>query len=252
MKKVYGILAIIVFIPLIMLADSAKTLFDRANEYYAKGEYEMTVSLCDSMIKNNVESAAIYYNLGNAWFKLDDVPKAIYYYEKAKKLEPNNEDINYNLKIANTKIADRIEAVPEFFLKTWWNKLVYSLNEEQWTSLNIGIFAIFLVFIIIFFISKNPNTKKTSFIISIIFLVLSFLSGIIGFKSYKLKTTHNTAIIFTPTVNVKSAPDEGSSTLFILHQGSKVKLMEGTSTWEKIKIANGSEGWVLKEDFKKI
>ncbi len=252
MKKVYGIFVIIVFIPLIMLADSAKTLFDTANDYYAKGDYEMTISLCDSMIKNNVESAAIYYNLGNAWFKLDDVPKAIYYYEKAKKLEPNNEDINYNLKIANTKIADRIEPVPEFFLKTWWKKLVYSLNEKQWTIVNIGVYIVFLLFLIIFFVAKSISAKKTAFVFSIIFMVLSILSGLIGYNSYKLKTTHNTAIIFTPTVNVKSAPDEGSSTLFILHQGSKVQLLENTSTWEKIKIANGSEGWVQKDDFEMI
>lgn len=252
MKKVFSILVVIVFIPLLLLADSAKTLFDRANDSYAKGDYEMTVSLCDSMIKNNVESAAIYYNLGNAWFKLDDVPKAIFYYEKAKKIEPNNEDINYNLQLANTKIADRIEAVPEFFLKTWWEKLVYSLDEEQWTSLNIGVFVVFLMFMVIFFMAKQEKLKKTFFVLSIVFLVTSILTGYIGYRSYKIKTTHNTAIIFTPTVNVKSAPDEGSSTLFILHQGSKVELMEESSTWEKIKIANGSEGWVLKEDFEKI
>lgn len=252
MKKVFGILVVIVFIPLLLLADSAKTLFDRANEFYAKGDYEMTISLCDSMIKSNVESAAIYYNLGNAWFKLDDVPKAIYYYEKAKKIEPNNEDINYNLQLANTKIADRIEAVPEFFLKSWWKKLVYSLDEEQWTSLNIGVFVVFLLFMVIFFMAKQEKLKKTSFVVSIVFLVISLMTGYVGYRSYKIKTTHNTAIIFTPTVNVKSAPDEGSSTLFILHQGSKVELMEESSTWEKIKIANGSEGWVLEEDFEKI
>ena len=252
MKKVFGILVVIVFIPLLLLADSAKTLFDRANEFYAKGDYEMTISLCDSMIKSNVESAAIYYNLGNAWFKLDDVPKAIFYYEKAKKIEPNNEDINYNLQLANTKIADRIEAVPEFFLKSWWKKLVYSLDEEQWTSLNIGVFVVFLLFMVIFFMAKQEKLKKTSFVVSIVFLVISLMTGYVGYRSYKIKTTHNTAIIFTPTVNVKSAPDEGSSTLFILHQGSKVELMEESSTWEKIKIANGSEGWVLEEDFEKI
>lgn len=252
MKKVFSFIAVIVFIPLIMLADSAKTLFDRANESYAKGDYENTVALCDSLIKNNIESAAIYFNLGNAWFKLDDVPKAILYFEKARKIEPNNEDINYNLQLANTKIADRIEAVPEFFIKTWWKKLVFYFNEEQWTSINITIFIVFLLFVVIFSVSKKSKIKSITLGLLLSFFVLSVISGFIGFRSYKIKTTHNTGVIFTPTVNVKSAPDEGSSTLFILHQGSKVELMEESSTWEKVKIANGSEGWVLKTDFEKI
>ncbi len=252
MKKIFSLSVVLLFIPLIMLADSAKTLFERANEYYAKGDYEKTISLCDSLLKNNVESAAIYYNLGNAWFKLDDVSKAILYYEKAKKIDPNNEDINYNLQLANTRIADRIVPVPEFFLKTWWKKVLFALNEKQWTYLNIAIFLVFLLFVFLFFISKDSNIKKSTFLFSIIFLILSIISGFIGYRSYKTKITHNTAVIFTPTVNIKSAPDDKSSTIFILHQGSKVNLLEESANWEKIKIANGSEGWLLKSDFEKI
>lgn len=252
MKKVLSLIIVIAFIPLIMLADSAKTLFDRANEYYAKGDYQNTINLCDSLLKNNVESAAIYYNLGNAWFKLDDIPKAIFYYEKAKKIEPNNEDIIYNLQLANTKIADRIEPVPEIFLKKWWKNLVVYFNEQQWTYINITFFVVFFTFVVIFFITKNGRVKKSAFPLLVIFLIFSLVSGFIGYRSYKIKTTHNTGVIFTPTVNVKSAPDDGSSTLFILHQGSKVNIIEESSSWGKIKIANGSEGWVLKADFEKI
>jgi hypothetical protein len=235
-----------------MLADSAKTLFEIANDNYNKGEYEQSIALYDSLLSNSVESAELYYNLGNAWYKLDEIPKAILYYEKAKKIEPNNADIIYNLNLANTKIADRIEVVPVFFLKTWWFNMLNTFNEKQWTIINISMFLVFLVFIIILLTTKKPSLKKLSFSFAIIFIILSFVSGLIGYRSYQIKTKHSTAIIFTPTVNIKSAPDDKSSTIFILHQGTKVKLLDETPNWQKVKIGNGSEGWLLKDDFEVI
>jgi len=252
MKKYYSLFIVLLFVPLIMLAENAKTLFQIANDHYAKGEYEQSILLYDSIIKNDIESTGIYFNLGNAWYKSDDIPMAILYYEKAKKLEPNNKDINYNLELANSRIADRVENVPEFFLKTWWNNILYLFNEKQWTRLNILTFALFLIFTIIFFISKKPSLKKLGFMTSLILLLLSFVIGIIGFRSYKIKTTHNTAILFTPTVNIKSAPDDNSSTIFILHQGTKLTLLDKSGEWQKVKIANGSEGWLYTTDFEKI
>ncbi len=251
-NKIYSLLVVLLMAPLMMRASSTKTLFDLANDYYNKGEYEQTIKLCDSLLKNNVESAAIYYNMGNAYFKLDNIPKAIYYYEKAKKLEPNNEDINYNIAYANTKIADKIKPVPEFFVKSWWHRIVYSLSEKQWMRINVGFFFLFLIAVVFYYTAKRSENKKRAFIIGLSMLVLSFITGSVGYQSYVNRTTHNTAIVFTPTVNVKSAPDEGSSTLFILHQGAKVKLMEETKNWQKIKIADGSEGWLPKDDFEKI
>ncbi len=252
MKKYFSLSVVLLFIPFFMLANSAKTLFEIANDHFNKGEYEQSITLYDSLIKNNIVSSSIYYNLGNAYYKTDDIPRAILYYEKAKKIDPTNKDINYNLELANTHIADRIKSVPEFFLKTWWKKVVYFFNEEQWMYINIGVFSILMIFIAVYFVSNKPNTKKFSFTLSIIFILLSFISGIIGYNSYKIKTTHNTSIIFTPTVNVKSAPDENSSTIFILHQGTKVSLLDESRDWQKIKLANGSEGWLLKSDFEKI
>lgn len=252
MRKIISLSIVVLFIPLIMLADSAKTLFEIANDHYNKGEYEQSIALYDSLISNNLESADLYYNMGNAWYKLEEMPKAIFYFEKAKKIDPNNADIAYNLELANTKIADRIEIVPEFFLKTWWKTMLDTFNEAQWMLVNIGMFLVFLLFTIYFFISKKAAIKKFSFTLALLFLLLSLVSGLIGYRSYKIKTNHNTAIIFTPTVNIKSAPDDNSSTIFILHQGTKVTLMEETTQWQKVKIANGSEGWLLKTDFEAI
>jgi tetratricopeptide (TPR) repeat protein len=252
MKKFISLTILIALMPLFMWAESAKTLFEIAGDHYQKGEYQQSISLYDSLIHQNLESAAIYYNMGNAYFKLDQVTKAIYFYEKAKKLEPNNEDVTYNLELANTRIADRIETVPTFFLKNWWNILLNTFTEKQWMYLNTSMFIIFLSFVVLFFTTNKTNLRKFYFGFGLFFLSLSILNGFVGYRSYTIKNSHNTAIIFTPTVNIKSAPDEKSSTLFILHQGSKIKLLSESQQWQKVKIANGSEGWLLKSDFMTI
>lgn len=236
-------------IPISVLANN-EVLFQKANKHYNDGQYELAIEAYDSLLSINVESANIYYNLGNSYFKNSDIPHAILYFEKAKKLEPNNDDIIYNLELANTRIADKIETVPEFFLKTAYLKVRNTFNEKQWTIINVVFFLIFLVLIIIFFTTNNK--RKLWFSLSIVFLSITFISGFIGFDSNKEIRTHNSAIIFTPTIDIKSAPDQKSNTIFILHQGTKVFLLERSFKWQKVRIANGSEGWLKINNFEEI
>ncbi len=236
-------------IPISLLANN-EILFQKANKHYTEGQYELTIEVYDSLLNANIESANIYYNLGNAHFKNENIPHAILYFEKAKKLEPNNADIIYNLELANTRIADKIEAVPEFFLKTAYVSLRNTFNEKQWTIINVVFFLLFLVLIVVFFI--NNKNRKLWFSFSIVFLTITFISGFIGFDSNKELRTQNSAIIFTPTIDIKSAPDNKSNTIFILHQGTKVSLLERSYKWQKIRIANGSEGWLKVNNFEEI
>ena len=236
-------------IPLFSLANN-EILFQKANKHYTEGHYESAIEIYDSLLNTNIESANIYYNLGNSYFKSKDVPKAILYFEKARKLEPNNADIIYNLELANTRIADKIEAVPEFFLKTAYIELRNTFNEKQWTIINVVFFIFFLVLIVVFFTTQK--NRKLWFSFSLLFLTITFISGVIGFDSNKEIRTHNSAIIFTPTIDIKSAPDHKSNTIFILHQGTKVFLLERSSKWQKIRIANGSEGWLKVNNFEEI
>jgi len=247
-----AVFVLLFFIPLILLADGAKTLFERANEAYEKQNYDSTIALLDSLLNAGLESPELYYNLGNAWFKKSEIPRAILYYEKAHKLDPNNPDIAYNLELANTRIADKIEPVPEFFLKTWWKKGLQLFNERQWTLVNIFTYSLLLIFVVLFFITHSKNTKRISFFLGIVFLVLSLLTGLMGYQSYKIANSHNTAIIFTPTINVKSSPNENANTIFVIHQGTKVELIDKLKDWYRIKLANGSVGWLKENDFEKI
>ncbi len=245
-------LMLLFFVPMILLADGARTLFEQANDAYEKEDYDSTISLLDSLLSVGLESPELYYNLGNAWFKKSEMPKAILYYEKAKKLDPNNVDINYNLELANTKIADRIEPIPEFFLKKWWRSTLVFLNESQWMIVNVISYSILMVFVIIFFISKSKSIKQSSFFIGIILLSISLITGLMGYQSNQIVHTHNTAIVFTPTINVKSSPNENANTIFVIHQGTKVELVDHLKSWYRIKLANGSVGWMKDIDFEKI
>jgi len=249
MIKTISIIVLSIIIPLSVFADN-QSGFIKAQQAYNNSQYEQAIELYDSIVNNNIESAAIYYNIGNAYFKMDNIPSAILYYEKAKKIEPNNSDINYNIELANTRIADKIEAVPQFILRTVYLDIRSSMNESQWTTVNITLFVIFLIFIVLFF--TKDNKRQLWFSLAIIFLILTFISGIFGYKSFKEKTTHNSAIIFTPTIDIKSAPDTKSSTIFILHQGTKVHLIERSAKWQKIRIASGSEGWLKVDNFEEI
>ncbi len=249
MYKILIIALFSIIIPLSSFADS-KDVFQKGNDYYNNGEYQLAINAFDSLLNNNTESADIYYNLGNSWFKLDNIPKAILYFEKAKKLDPENSDIIYNLELANTRIADKIESIPQFFLKTAWINIRNTFNESQWTKINIALFLFFLGFVVLYFVIKSKRQIWFSF--AILFIILTALSGYIGFQSYKEKTNHNTAIIFTPTIDIKSAPDNKSNTIFILHQGTKVTLLENSAKWQKVRIANGSEGWLMVNNFEKI
>ena len=245
-------LVLLFFVPMILLADGAKTLFERANDAYEKEDYDSTISLLDSLMSVGLESPELYYNLGNAWFKKSDIPKAILYYEKAKKLDPNNVDINYNLELANTQIADRIEPIPEFFLKKWWRSTLLYFTEGQWMLINIISYSILFIFIIIFFITHSKSLKQNTFFFGILFLIISLSSGFLGYQSNRLAHTHNTAIVFTPTVNIKSSPNDKAKTIFVIHQGIKIQLIDQLQEWYRIKLANGSIGWIKRNDFEKI
>ena len=246
------ILILLFFVPMVLLADGAKTLFQKANESYEQQNYDSSITLLDSLLKSGLDSSELYYNLGNSWFKKGEIPMAILYYEKAKKIEPNNDDINYNLALANTLIADKIEPVPEFFIKTWWNTSLRFFNENQWAIINGVSYTLLFVFIVIFFITRSKSTKQKAFILGIIFLLTSLITGFYGYKSVQLKQAHNTAIIFTPTVNVKSSPSDNANTIFVIHQGTKVEIVDQIKNWYRIKLANGSLGWLTADDFKEI
>ena len=180
------------------------------------------------------------------------IPSAILYYEKAKKLKPNDERINFNLAIANRKVLDKIDTVPELFIWTWWRSFYDLLTEKNWAILSICCFALVFIFLIFYLLSQSIRIRKISFWLSTLMLVVTLVSVLNAYMQFKNITNEKEAIIFSPTVTVKSSPDANSVDLFVLHEGTKVKIHDNINEWYEIKIADGSDGWIEAQHLRKI
>ena len=169
---------------------------------------------------------------------------AIYYYEKALKLDPSNEEVQTNLAIANRAIVDKIEPVPQSFIVRGWHNARASLSGDQWAWCSIVFFALLLVSMFLFLRSRKIGMRKLGFFTGIVFLLAFTLSVVFSAQLKHASETQNQAIIMAPTVTVKSSPNEASVDLFVLHEGTKVTVLETSNGWNKVRIANGSLGWL--------
>jgi hypothetical protein len=183
---------------------------------------------------------------------MNDLASAILYYEKAKKLNPGNEDINFNLKVTNNKIADKIEPLPEMFYKRWYRNLVELFPVDQWARITLLTYILSLLFALIYVMSQRIYLRKMGFWAGILFFILSLVSVHFSVQNYKTLQNNTEAIIFAPTVTIKSSPDEKSIDLFVLHEGTKIKILDNIGNWYEIRIANGSVGWLPVSSVEKI
>lgn len=237
----------IIFISVIctdIKAQNPEDLFRQANQLYNESAYDSAAAVYEDIINKGYSSAELYYNLGNTYYKLRNYPLAIFYYEKSLKLDPQNEDTKHNIDIANLFITDKIESIPDIFLKRWWNNLSNSFTLNTWAIITIVIFVLLLACIFIYITAKIKGLRKSTFFMGIILIVLMICSSIISIQKYNYLNSKNEGIVITPTITVKSSPSQTSVDLFVLHEGSKVKVLDTTDDWNKIKIANGSVGWL--------
>lgn len=235
-----------------LMANDNLLLMEQANKYYDGSEYAAAAETYETIISNGFESADLYFNLGNAYFKLNNLPMAIFNYEKARKINPYDDDVLHNLQIANSRIIDKIEPVPQFFLFQWWDVLVKSRSMEQWARISIIAFILFLVMTLLFFLARIVWLKKTGFWTGVAFLAVFIMSFILANQHYWAIHTLTEAIIFTPTVTVKSSPRENSTDIFVIHEGIKVQITNQLGEWYEIKIPDGTKGWILEKDFRRI
>ena len=224
----------------------------KANKAYSDGYYANAVELYKGVIAGGYESVELYYNLGNSSYKLNDFASAILYYEKARKLDPGNEDVNFNLRVANTKITDKIEPIPTLFYKRWYRNLLESFSVDKWAR--AGLFSLFLGLTagLFYVMSRRLFIRKAGFWIGIVLVFLGLLSFLFAWQGYDEIKNRKSAVIFAPTVTIKSSPDEKSVDLFVLHEGAKVELIDNIGNWYEIRIANGSVGWLPASSVERI
>lgn len=223
---------------------ASENLLDAANKLYMSQQYEEASKAYENVLKNGNTSVEVFYNLGNAYYKTGDFTKAILNYERAKKIKPSDEDILFNIAIANQKTIDKIEPAPKVFYQKWWDDYVASSTPGSksifgvvfiWLAAITGTFYIF---------SRKYQVKKISFILSFLFLFAGLFFVLVASQQHAMAVNQKEAIILPDNVYVKSSPDDKSTNLFMLHTGTKIELIDELQGWKKIKIPNGNVGWL--------
>lgn len=211
---------------------------------YMRNDYASAIQIYESLLKKG-EAAEVYYNLGNSYYKADDIAKAILNYERALLLQPGNADIRANLEIARSKTIDKVIPVPEIFFVAWTKSLINSLSVDAWAKLGVVCFILLLVSLYLFFFSKQVAGKKAGFIAGIVFLVFVILCNVFAAQQKNELMDRNAAIVLSPSVTVRSTPSESGTSLFILHEGRKVEIKDNSMReWKEIRLEDGKVGWV--------
>lgn len=220
---------------------------------YSDGEWEDAIASFGKISDMGLESAALFCNIGDAYFKAGDYPHAILYYERTLKLDPSYSDAKYNLGILNGLIQDRIDPVPEFVLKSWTKSLCYTLDSDAWAVLSTVFLALMLAMVLLFLLGGGVGARVTGFYTAIVFLLLA--SASFGFSLWQKNDymKADSAIIVRPVSSVKSSPSsEAATDLFILHEGTKVNILDEVGDWRNIELADGRQGWMRISDMEII
>jgi tetratricopeptide (TPR) repeat protein len=239
-----------------LLAVASPDIMDDAAEAYRKGDYKKSIELYEKVVAEHLakgeESPEIYYNLGNAYFRDNQIGKAILNYNRALLLSPGDSDIRHNLRFANTRIEDKIVPSNRFFLTDWFNSIQNLFNSNTWGVIAIVLFFLFLACMGVFLFVRILWMRKTAFYSGIVIFVLVIAANVFAFNQKNMRIHRNKGVVMIPAVSVRTSPDANSKELFQLHEGTVVKVRKTDGNWYEIEIINGSVGWLPKENIEII
>lgn len=227
-------------------------IFEEANSLYNDGKYAEAIDKYESILKTDQHSAALYFNLGNANYKLNNIAPSIYYYEKALLLEPNDAEIKGNLAFAQNMTIDAINKVPIVGFSKIINNLVNTFKADTWAQIAIAGIIVFVLLFLMYHFSYTSSKKRIAFVTSIISLSIGCFSVAMAFQKESLNKKDNPAIIFAQESRVKTDPKATSEEVFRLHEGTKVQVIESYDDWRKIKLSDNSTGWIPLKDIKTL
>ncbi|WP_236689407.1 tetratricopeptide repeat protein [Dysgonomonas macrotermitis] len=240
-----------IFIITAIFGLKAETVSEQAINAYQDGNFRKAIELLEGEIKVQKEqgkvSPELYYNLGNAYFRVNEIPEALLNYERALLYNPGDRDTRHNIEYAQTKIEDKILTADNFFLQIWFDGIQNQTTANNWAKWAILFFVLFIAALFVFFFSPKLNLKKVGFYSAIVCLVVVIFTNIFAYRQKSRIENRNTAIIMAGSAPVASAPNTTSKELFILHAGTKVVINKVDGSWYEIEIANGSIGWIQKD-----
>ena len=244
---------LILLMPCLCAAGSAAdAAFRSANHAYSRKDYKQAQIAYLQLINKGYQSDALYYNMGNACYKTGDIASALLYYERARKLSPGDDAINFNISLANSKTVDRADIVPEFFLTRWWEKIILSFSSGALAVISILLFFIASVSLIVYLFSGSFAVKKYSFFASIAIFTVGLIVVSTAAKQVQYFHNHKEAIVFESVLPIKNKPGTKSETVFEVHSGTKIGVLKSTGGWLKVRLLNGHEGWVQAASVREI
>ncbi|MDI9310002.1 MAG: tetratricopeptide repeat protein [Limnohabitans sp.] len=230
----------------------ANNPFEKGNNLYQKGEYQEAIAAYESVLKSGQESAEVYFNLGNCFYKLNKVAPAVFNFEKALLLSPNDTEIQNNLAFAQKMAIDEIQEVPQVGFSKIIADFTSSFHYDTWAWIAIILAILFLTSFVGYYFSATTTLKRLFFSAMAVMMLLIVISLFSGFYEQNRITNTKPAIVFADTLNVKSEPNVASQNAFVLHAGTKVFILEDLSNFYKIQLADLKEGWVEKSALKEI
>ena len=251
MKKIFTLI-LLVFSLVNLYADEKGELWTKANDAYSMGQYETALNDYIEIEKNGYHSYRLYYNMGNAWYKTGNMGKAILYYEKALKLNPAGEDALNNLQIAKLQTLDKIDVLPEFIVSTWIKDIRNLMSSNGWGYTAVGLFAVVCILLLLFKFAPTTGGRKLSFVLACVVFMFFIFAVLFAFSLRAKAKSEDNAVVMVPVSNVKSAPNSTGNNLFILHEGSKVEILEQAGKWCRIEISDGRQGWLEEKDIEVI
>jgi amino acid transporter len=248
MKKLLYIISII-FLSQAALAQGA---FEKANELYRKQKYAEAAQEYENILKGKTESAEVYFNLGNAYYKMGKIAPSVYNFEKALQLDPNSKDAQINLGYANKMTIDNIKEVP----KVGFSKILYNLtgtyHYDTWAWIAVGFAVGFLAMFIGYYFAGSTAIKRIFFVAMFVMLLVIVISILSAVFVKSVDASEHPAIVFAEVAAVKSEPSSNSEDAFVLHEGTKVNVLETVDNWKKIELADDSVGWIESSAIKEV
>jgi tetratricopeptide (TPR) repeat protein len=230
----------------------AQTGFEKGNDLYQKGKYDLAIKAYESVLKENKESVELYFNLGNCYYKLQQTAPAIYNYEKALVLDPCNTGVLNNIKFAQKQTIDEIKVVPKVGFAKLLRDFTGIYPFDTWAWITIGFAIAFLLFFMGYYFSQAVTVKRIFFVGMFVILLLLMMSISAAFFEKSHFDNEKPAIVFAESVEVKSEPQKASTATFVLHEGTKVYVIESLENWKKIQLTDGTEGWIDSNDIKEV
>lgn len=252
MMKKYSLLYLLLLSTSLLFSQPMESLFKLGNQKYEVGEYSVALESYKQIEEQGYQSAELYFNMGNCHFKMGELAPSILYYERSLKLNPDDADVAFNLDIANKQTVDKIDQLPQTFLNRFWKSFSSIFSYDGWARAAVLMAWIFMLAFSAYYFMEQTTVRKVAFVCSLVALALCFLSVAVAYQQKAWEDGNKAAIVFAANSYVKSAPSASSEDIFILHEGTKVTVLENVAEWKRVKLSDGKTGWMPLSDLEEI